>query len=80
LEGGKGFDLNANSVSAYNITSNMDYSSLNMGMRSSMNSSDVSRGGSPQFLNKLSIQIPGTNNAKPYEKSMFLNKKSAVNP
>lgn len=43
---------NMASVSGYHLTSNMDYSSLNMGKNSSVNSSAIG-GVKPQFINKL---------------------------
>jgi hypothetical protein len=55
---------NMASVSGYHLTSNMDYSSLNMGKKSSINSSAVGGGANPQFINKLTVQMPGASNSK----------------
>jgi hypothetical protein len=76
---------NMASVSGYNLTSNMDYSSLNMGKRSSIHSSVIG-GANLQFVNKVTVQMAGASNSKLNEpskqtkKTQFLKKNSIINP
>ena len=70
------------SVSGYHLTSNMDYSSLNMGKKSSINSSAIGgTGANPKFINRLTVQMAGASNSKLNDQSqLFLNRNSIINP